>query len=62
MLTNKQIARFIQGLRECRQDWLERLEHNGDSVAAAQHILSINSKIEFLTTLYNYSKPLDSAD
>lgn len=53
-MTNKQILRQILNFREARLGWLEILAKNGDSVQAAQHILSINTKIEFLKTLWNH--------
>lgn len=55
-MNNRQIAQNIKAFREARQGWLDILNgSNGDSVQAAQHVLSCNSKIELLTTMWNWS-------
>jgi hypothetical protein len=58
-MNNKQISRYIKSFREARDGWLDILHGNPDSVQAAQHVFSINSKIEFLKTLYNYAVDTD---
>lgn len=43
--------RFIREFENAREGWLDILNRNPDSTQAAEHILSINHKIEFLKTL-----------
>ena len=56
-MNNRQIVQNIKAFREARQGWMDRLNssHGQDSVEAAQHVLSCNSKIEFLKILWNWS-------
>jgi len=54
-MTNRQIARNVKEFRRIRQGWFDILARNGDSVGAAQHILSINCKIELLLSMWNWS-------
>lgn len=54
-MDNRMIVRYVRAFQETRQDWLDRLVANPDSTQACQHILSINSKIELLLTLWNWS-------
>lgn len=53
-MTNREIARFVRELRKCRDEWMVVLVKT-DSVEAAQHVLSINTKIEFVLSLWNWS-------
>ena len=54
-MNNRQIAQHVKAFRNARGEWMERLNNgNPDSVVAAQHVLSINSKIELLLTLWNW--------
>lgn len=55
-LSNKMINRHIDNLRKAREGWLLSLERTPDSVVCAQHILSINTKIELLNSLKDYSQ------
>ncbi len=57
-MTNKQISRFIREFEDARQGWIDILVKNPGSVQAAEMILSVNHKIEFLRTLYNYAEEL----
>ncbi len=41
----------IKAFRDARVGWLEILAKSPDSLVAAQHIASINAKIELLHTL-----------
>jgi hypothetical protein len=52
-MTNKQIVQHVEGFRGARKDWLETLSTT-DSVEAAKHVMSINSKIELLLTMWNW--------
>jgi hypothetical protein len=54
-MTNKQIVRHIQAQRESRDEWLRQLNKNPDNLLAAQHIVTINSKIHFLLDLWNWT-------
>lgn len=57
-MTNKQIDRMIAAFSKTRQDWIDILVKNPDSTDAAQYILSINSKIELLKSMYDYSQEI----
>lgn len=54
-MNNRQIVQQVKAFRTARQGWIDQLSKNGDSVVAAQHVLSINSKIELLLTMWNWS-------
>ena len=54
-MTNKMLARYIESFKATRSVWLDILVENPDSTAAAQHIVSINSKIELMRSLWNWS-------
>lgn len=53
-MSNREIIRYINGLRTARATWVKAAT-NDDSVEAASHIMSINSKIEFLKISWNWS-------
>ena len=53
-MNNKQIVRQVKHFREARENWLRAL-NSSDSVQAAQQVLSINSKIELLLSMWNWS-------
>jgi len=55
-VNNKQIVRHVNAFAEARQGWIDILLRDPDSITAVQHILSINSKIELLKTLWNWSE------
>lgn len=52
-MNNQQIVRHVEGFRKSRETWIERLQ-TSDSVTAAQHVLSINCKIELLLTMWSW--------
>lgn len=54
-MNNKQIRSFVMQFRQSRAGWIDILTKNGDSVKAAQQILSINSKIELLLSLWDWA-------
>lgn len=55
-MSNKQINQQLKAFDNARKTWVEiMVESNGASNAAAQMILSINSKMELLRTLWNWS-------
>ena len=45
------IRAHIRTFRIARQGWLDILTQNPDSLEAAQHIVSINAKIDLLNTM-----------
>lgn len=45
---------MVKSFREAREGWVEAAIKR-DSVTAAAHIMSINSKIEYLLTSWNWS-------
>lgn len=53
-MTNKQINRHLEEFSKSRRDWLEILVENPGHTEAAQHIISINSKMELLRSLWNW--------
>lgn len=53
-MKNFQIVSFVEDLRDIREDWVAGATKR-DSVNAAQHILSINTKIELLLSMWNWS-------
>lgn len=53
-MNNKQISQHVRSFRDAREGWIDALTKS-DSVQAAQHVLSINSKIELLMTMWNWS-------
>ena len=55
-MNNRQIVQNVKAFREARQGWMDMLNgHDKDSVQAAQHVLSCNSKIELLLTMWNWA-------
>lgn len=55
-MSNKMLARFIKTFQESRQEWIDTLVKNPDATDAAQHVVAINSKIELLRGLWNWSE------
>lgn len=55
-MTNREIVRQVRAFRRVRADWVDQLSRpaTADSVQAAQHVLSVNSKIELLLTMWNW--------
>lgn len=41
----------IRELRDSRDTWIDELVRNPDSMQAAQHIVSINAKLELMLTM-----------
>ena len=54
-MNNRQINQYIKAFSKARQGWIDILLKNPDSVQAAQHILSCNSKIEFLRIMWSWA-------
>jgi hypothetical protein len=54
-MKNWQIAQQVKNFQEIRQDWIDILVKRPGSNEAAAHIMSINSKIELLQTMWNWS-------
>lgn len=55
IMDNRQILNHIEEHRNARSQWMTILNTSPDSIAAAQHILAINTRIELLKTLWNWS-------
>jgi hypothetical protein len=54
-MNNRQIARLINEFKRMRVEWLDMLVKNPEYTDAAQHIVTINSKIELLRSLWNWN-------
>jgi hypothetical protein len=50
---NRQIAQLVREFRKIREPWMESAGR--DSLEAAQHVVSINAKIELLLTFWNWT-------
>lgn len=53
-MNNRQIVQHVEMFREARVGWMEQLAKS-DSLTAAQHVVSINAKIELLLVMWNWS-------
>lgn len=50
------LARYIEEFKRIRQEWIELLVNNPNYTLAAQHIVSVNAKIELLRSLWNFAQ------
>jgi hypothetical protein len=54
-MNNRQINQHLKMFADARQGWIDILSRDNESVQAAQHILSINNKVELLRTMWNWA-------
>lgn len=54
-MDNKMIARYVRAFQVTRKDWIDALVKNPGHPSAPRYIMSINSKIELLTSMWNWS-------
>lgn len=55
-MTNRMLNRYIRSFKDARQGWIDILVKNPDSRDAPANILAINTKIEFLRSVWNWSE------
>ena len=62
-MTNRELSRLIKAFLATRRDWVEILNANPYDSGAAQHIISCNSKLELLSTMWDWTdESLDFPD
>lgn len=54
-MNNRQINQHLEMFAGARQGWIDILLKDTESTQAAQHILSINNKVELLRVMWNWS-------
>lgn len=62
-MTNRQLSRLIKAFLDTRREWIEILNSNPYNSDAAQHIIACNSKLELLSTMWDWTdESLDFPD